>query len=52
MIMNPSVIRHVVIDGHSLTLEQFVAVCRYGATVELSPAARDAMQRSRDLAEK
>ena len=52
MIMNPSVIRHVVIDGHSLTLEQFVAVCRYCATVELSPAARDAMQRSRDLAEK
>ena len=52
MILNPSEVHHVAIDGHHLTLEQFIAVCRHGATVELDAAARDAMQRSRDLAEK
>ena len=31
MIMNPSAIKHVVLDGHSLTLESFVAVSRYNA---------------------
>ena len=31
MILNPKAIKHVVLDGHSLTLESFVAVARYGA---------------------
>ena len=36
MIMNPTAIKHVVVDGHSLTLESFVAIARYNATVELA----------------
>ena len=49
---NPKEIKHIVLDGHSLTLESFVAVARYGATVELAPSALEAMQKSRALAEK
>ena len=49
---NPKSIKNVVVDGHSLTLESFVAVARYGATVELAPAALEAMKKSRALAEK
>ena len=52
MIMNPSAIKHIVMDGHSLTLESFVAVARYGATVELASSALDAMTKSRALADK
>ena len=52
MIMEPSSIHHVVVDGHSLDLESFVAVARFRATVELSPAARASMERSRALADK
>ena len=52
MIMNPTAIKHVVVDGHSLTLESFVAIARYNATVELAPSALEAMQKSRALAEK
>lgn len=52
MIMRPSDTKNVVVDGHSLTLESFVAVARYGATVELAPSALEAMQKSRALAEK
>ena len=52
MILTPTEVDHVAIDGHHLTLEQFVAVSRCGATVELAAEAREAMQRSRDLAEK
>ncbi len=52
MSKNPSQIKHVMINGHSLTLESFVAVARYGAAVELAPSAREAMVRSRTLAEK
>lgn len=52
MIMEPSEIKHVVMDGHSLTLESFVAVARYGATVELASSALEAMKRSRTLADK
>jgi histidine ammonia-lyase len=52
MIMKPSEMKHVVVDGHSLTLESFVAVARYGATVELADSAMKAMQKSRALAEK
>ena len=52
MIMNPSAIKHIVMDGHSLTPESFVAVARYGATVELASSALDAMTKSRALADK
>lgn len=50
--LHPKHISNVVIDGHSLTLESFVAVARFGARVELAETAKAAMQRSRDLAEK
>lgn len=49
---NPKNITHVVVDGHSLTLEDFVAVARYNATVEIAPSAIEAMNKSRALAEK
>ncbi|MCD8329226.1 MAG: histidine ammonia-lyase [Lachnospiraceae bacterium] len=52
MIMNPSSIKQIVLDGHSLTLESFVAVSRLHATVTIAPEAVKAMQVSRDLAEK
>ena len=52
MIMNPTAIKHVVVDGHSLPLESFVAIARYYATVELAPSALEAMKKSRALAEK
>ena len=48
MIMNPTAIKHVVVDGHSLTLESFVAIARYNATVELAPSALEAMQKMAD----
>ena len=49
---NPKNITHVVVDGHSLTLEDLVAVARYNATVEIAPSAIEAMKKSRALAEK
>ena len=52
MIMNPSVVKRVVMDGKSLSLEGFVAVARFGASVELAESALRAMERSRTLAEK
>ena len=48
----PKEIKQVVLDGHSLTLEALVAIARFGARVELSGEAREAMARSRALAEK
>ena len=45
-------IRQVVLDGHSLTLDSFIAVARYNASVSLSDEARAAISRSRKLAEK
>ena len=48
----PKTIQTVVLDGHSLTLEEFVAVARYGAKVALSDEAKEALARSRALAEK
>lgn len=48
----PNAVRHVVLDGHSLTLCELVAVARFGADVSLSPAAVEALTRSRALAEK
>ena len=52
MIMDPEQIKNVVIDGHSLTLESFMAVARYNATVELADSALKAMEASRALADK
>ena len=45
-------ISEVALDGHHLTLEDFVAVARYGAPVRLTDEAVAAIRRSRDLAEK
>jgi len=42
----------VVINGKSLSLEQLVAVARNGEKVELAQSAKNAMARSRALAEK
>ena len=42
----------VALDGHSLTLDSFIAVARFGAAVELTEPAREAIRRSRALAEK
>lgn len=50
--MNPTLIKQIVIDGKSLTCEQFVAVARFGAKVSVSEEAFAAMRRSRALAEK
>ena len=44
MIMNPSAIKNVVLDGHSLNLESFVAVARYNSTVELAGSAPEALK--------
>ncbi|MEA4934474.1 MAG: aromatic amino acid lyase, partial [Lawsonibacter sp.] len=52
MAMNPSEIKKIVLDGHSLTMETFVAVARHHAAVEVAPEAMEAMRRSRALAEK
>ncbi len=45
-------IRTVTLDGHSLTLAQLVAVARFDAVVVLSETAKQALARSRALAEK
>ncbi len=50
--LQPKKLQHVVIDGHNLTFEEFIAVARFGARVELAESARQAMARSRALAEK
>ncbi|MBQ2218364.1 MAG: aromatic amino acid lyase, partial [Firmicutes bacterium] len=49
---HPHAIEQVVLDGKHLTLEQFIAVARYGATVILSEQAMENLRRSRALAEK
>lgn len=49
---HPKAIHCVTLDGHSLTLEEFIAVSRFGATVVLSDRATEAIERSRALAEK
>ena len=45
-------ISSVTLDGHSLTLDAFVAVARFGAAVRISETAKKAMKASRELAEK
>ncbi len=49
---HPHAVEQILLDGKSLTLEQFIAVARFGAKVELSQTAVDALERSRALAEK
>ena len=49
---NPKEIKGIVLDGHSLTLETFIAVARHNAVVEVAPSAMEAMTKSRALAEK
>ena len=48
----PQEIKKVEIDGRHLTLEELVAVARFGAKVSLDPEAKAKMQASRDLTEK
>ena len=45
-------IKEIVIDGHHLTLEELVAVARFGAAVRIGEEAMEAMKRSRELTEK
>lgn len=42
----------VVLNGHDLTLETFVAVARHGVQVQIAREAMEAMERSRALADK
>lgn len=51
MIYHSQKIDKVTVDGKSLDVEKFVAVARYGAKVDLSPKAREAMEASRKMAE-
>ncbi|WP_125775574.1 histidine ammonia-lyase [Antribacter gilvus] len=44
-------VTHVDLTGEPLTVEQVVAVARYGATVSLTPGAVDAMSASRAVVE-
>ena len=36
---NPSLIREVTLDGHSLVFEEFVAAARFKVPVKIDPAA-------------
>ena len=45
-------IHHVILDGNSLTIEQVVAVARFGAHVSLSPSTYEAIDASRALVER
>ena len=45
-------IKEVVIDGHSLTLEDLVAAARGYAKVSLADSAKKALEKSRKLIEK
>lgn len=48
----PAEIREIIIDGKSLTVEDVVAVARYGAKVKINEQAKTRMRRSRQLVEK
>ena len=50
--IRPDNIKEFVLDGHDLTLQEFVAVARYRAKVSLSDEVVDRMQRSRTYVEK
>ncbi len=52
ILMKPDRVKEIVIDGHSLTMEHFVAAARCGAKVSVAPRAIEAMEKSRALAEK
>ncbi|MDQ3282723.1 MAG: histidine ammonia-lyase [Acidobacteriota bacterium] len=39
----------ITLDGHSLTIEQLVAIARHGATVECDPSTRERVARSEAL---
>lgn len=49
---HPREIHEIVLSGHDLTLDEFIAVARYGAKLRISADALRAMERSRALAEK
>lgn len=47
----PDAIGRITVDGHHVTLEQFVAVARFGAEVEIAAESVERMRRSRALVE-
>ncbi len=49
---NPSLIKEITLDGKSLVFEEFIAAARFGAKVNIDPAAIERMKESRALAEK
>ncbi len=50
--MHPEDIKSIQIDGDSLSLEELVAVARFGAEVEIKKEALAAMEKSRRMVEK
>ena len=48
----PHCVKEVVLTGHGLTLDSFIAVARFGARVRVSDEAMQAMIQSRELAER
>lgn len=50
--INPKAIEKVVIDGHSLSIEEAVAVARFNAKVEIAKSAIEKIKESRRLVEK
>ncbi len=48
-LQSPAGIKNVIIDGKSLQLPQVIAVARFGAHVEIAPAASERMARSRGV---
>lgn len=49
MLKDVKSIKEVVLDGDTLTLEQLIAICRYGAKVSIAPAAVDKIKASRAI---
>ena len=49
---NPSLIKEVTLDGHSLVFEEFIAASRFKAQVRIDPEALKRMQESREITEK
>lgn len=49
---SPHCVSPVVLTGHSLTLDAFIAVARYRAEVSIADEAMEAMIRSRELADR
>lgn len=51
MVKNPKNISEIVIDGNHLTIEEVIAVARFGTRVSIAPQAMEAMRLSRETVE-